>query len=590
MKIFRMVQRSLKNKLIISHITAIIIVTLLVEIIIYAIAVSIQLKDARAFELQMVNQISNSIDNIILSFSRVFNHVTMNSELQTTLKTDTTDSNDRFLSYKLDNQLQSISVGQTIFINELDDLYLFDNDILRVYFSRYYPDYGDNVSALEPDVKQYNLNGSVTWRTDGKTVYFDRAILEINTNKGIGYLTMTMHKKIIQDTINSVRSNPNRFIIVTDELDNVIVHNYQKNPDMLKEILYSAREVGNNSDRVQRSDYLKESLVTIYQSEYSKWKVYSFIAMNELTRGPSIIAQWIFFVVGIIGCIIGLIISLLSSGKMVKPLNALTYLMDEVEKENFNVRIHIDSKDELRRLGDSFNNMVEKIKTLINKVYYEELKLKEAEIKALQAQINPHFLYNTLDCINWLAEFGKTEEIRSVTIALANLMKTSANDRRKLVTVAEEFENINSYLTIYKITLQEKFQYCIDIDEQMLEFRIPKLILQPLVENAIIHGIKKKIGQGSIHLKGFLDGNRIVFKIFDDGVGISKDRLKGIWELPVKDDRTVGGMGSGMRNVSERIKLIYGQEYGIDIHSSEGIGTMIEVNIPAEEKLEGFNV
>jgi two-component system sensor histidine kinase YesM len=581
--------KSLKNKLIFSHIITVIIVTILIEIIIYAVAVNMQLKDAKSFDSQMVNQISNSLDNMIVSFKRVLNYVSMNRDLQELLKIDYQSGVDEYQLYALNNKLQSIAVEQTIFVNEIDSLYLYDKKALRVYFKRYYKHNEEEKYYPVPDDKYFAQNGSITWRVDGKTVAFNRIIKDLDSQKNIGYLTVTMHKNYIQEKINAIRSNQNRFIIITDEFDNVIVHNYEEGEENLSKILKSIKnfkEYKNQQSKessIQDIESIGKSLVTTYQSDFSRWKIISFIAISELTKGPAVMARWIYYV-GISGLIIGVIISLISSNRLVKPVNLLTYLMDEVEKENFDVRIKINSNDELGRLGTSFNNMVEKINNLISKVYQEEIKLKNAEIKALQAQINPHFLYNTLDCINWLAEFGKTNDIRCVTIALANLMKASANNKKKMIAVANELENIKAYLSIYKISLQDKFQYYIDVDEKILELYIPKLILQPLVENAIIHGLKKKIGQGNLHIKGFFENDQIIFQVFDDGVGISPGKRESIFTEANEENKSVQGTGSGLQNVRDRIKLIYGEQYGIHIESSEGIGTMVEINMPVQTR------
>lgn len=585
MSILKFINSSIKNKVVLSHITAIMVITLLVEIVIYFFAVSLQLKDNKDFNLQMVNKISDNIDNIIVSFTRVFDHVTMDPKLQSLLKTNNKNTADKYLPYKVDTQLQSIAVDQTIFINELDALYLFDKDSLKVNFRRYYKNDSSDLFDLKPETKRYAKDGRVTWWTDGNTIYFDRAILDMNLIDGaIGYLTMTMHKKILQDVVDSVKLSKNRFIIITDESDNVIVTNYPQNEKNISKILNSIGDLNSNENKVENVEFIGKSLVTTQQSEYSKWKVISFVAISELTKGPIDMMKLVFLIVGAAALVIGFIFSFFSSSILVKPINLLTYLMDEVEREKLDVRADIRTKDELGRLGKSFNNMVEKINYLIFKVYQEEIKFKEAELKALQSQINPHFLYNTLDCINWLAEFGRIEDIRSVTIGLSNLMKTSANNRKSIVRVEEEIENIKSYLSISKITLGDKFQYFIEIDDMILNYSIPKLILQPIVENAVIHGIKKKIGSGYIHIKGLQNDGKIVFQIFDDGIGMTKNRVEHIKNNTIYEDTSSERTGSGLQNIKERIKLIYGEEYDIDIQSNEGVGTVVVICIPVRER------
>lgn len=574
---------SLKNKLIFSHILTAFIVIMLVLVIIYSVAVSMQLKDAVSFDSQIVRQISTSLDNMIITFKRVFDTVSMNRELQGILQMEDSQTQDGYVRYLSDVRLYSIAVEQTIFVNELDGLYLYDNKGLRTYFDRYYTPNKSEKSYQALELKRFNGDGSVTWQVEGDAVLFNREIKNMNSLETIGYLTMTMNKNHIQENINTIRSNQNRFIIITDAFDNIIVRNLEMDNDKLAKILGSITQQSSDESRIQDIEFIGESLVTVYQSRFSGWKIISVIGTGELTKGPVELVKWI-YVVGMIGFALAIGISLLSSNRLVKPLKSLVYLMDEIEKENFNVKQEITGNDEIGKLGKSFNSMASRINYLISKVYQEEISLKKAEIKALQAQINPHFLYNTLDCINWLAEFGRIDDIRCVTMALADLMKASANNNRKMVTVACEIDYIKAYLSIYKISLQDRFNYNIDIDEGILSLYMPKLILQPVVENAVIHGLKEKMGCGNLHINGFIKDNQIILQVFDDGVGMREDVKEWLFSEAYIPQDDANGTGSGLRNARDRIRLINGDEYGIRIESIPRVGTMIEINLPVQEK------
>lgn len=580
--------KSLKNKLIISHTATVIAVVIFIAAIIYSISVSMQIADVRSFDEQIVEQISGSLRDMIVSFKRINNYVSMNKDLQTFLKADYDAELDQQRKYELDYRLQSIAVEQTLSVNEIHSLYLYDTKDLRVYFKRHYES-GENekfYATADPD--RFTSDGSIKVMVKDGAVSFNRTIRDLDTMQTIGYLTVVMDKNYIQQKINALQSNQNRFLIVTDEYGNVIVHNYEK-VDKLQNILSSIKDSDTQGSRLQSIDTIGLSLITTSTSDYSGWKTISVISLGELAKGPTVIAKWIFYI-GLLGITIGVSISLFSSTKLVKPIKALTYMAGQVENEDFDVRVEALGQDELGKLGRSFNKMVDKIDSLIKEVYQEELKLKEAEIKALQAQINPHFLYNTLDCINWLAEFGKTDDIRSVTIALANLMKVSANNRKKTIKVRDELEYIKAYLLIYKVSLQDKLNYYLDIEEDILEYYIPKLILQPLVENAIIHGLKKKVGPGNLHIKGFSKGNSLVFQIFDDGVGMSEEEIQRyILAKPGREEtENPGKQGtqSGLRNVMDRVRLIYGKGYGLSIESQRGVGTMMELKIEVKESEE----
>lgn len=580
--------KSLKSKLIFSHTLTVAAVVLFIAVIIYFISVSLQIADARSFDQQIVNQISGSLKDMIVSFKRINNYVSMNKDLQRLLKEEYTLSPDRQYLYELNDKLQSIAVDQTLSVNEIHSLYLYDTHNLRVYFKRHYESGEKDTFFATADPERFTEDGSIKVVVQDGVVSFNRSIRDLNTLQTIGYLTVVMDRNYIQEKINTLRSNPNRFLAVIDEKGDVIVHNMEK-PDKLNEILGSIKNSSYGS-RLQRVDTMGLALITTETSDYSGWKTISVISLGELAKAPMMIAKWI-VAIGALGIIIGVFISLFSSAKLVKPIKDLTYLVSQVENENFDVRMLPTSRDELGRLAKSFNKMVEKVDCLIKEVYQEELKLKDAELKALQAQINPHFLYNTLDCINWLAEFGRIEDIRNVTLSLASLMKISANNGKKTIAIRDELEYIKAYLLIYKTSLEEKLSCYLDIGEDIQHFYIPKLILQPLVENAILHGLKQKLGPGNLHIKGFRQGSHLIFQIFDDGIGMSKDEIERYVYGSAPPEVTAGsgkqGTQSGLRNVIERVRLIYGEDFGLSVESQPGLGTMMELTIGIRDSEEG---
>ncbi len=210
----------------------------------------------------------------------------------------------------------------------------------------------------------------------------------------------------------------------------------------------------------------------------------------------------------------------------------------------------------------------------------EQRQKRKSELRALQAQINPHFLYNTLDSIIWMAEWGKTKEVVLMTSSLAKLLRQSISNQNELVRVEEEVEYTRSYLTIQKMRYKDKLEYEIDVNAEVLEMKIPKLVLQPLVENAIYHGIKYKEGKGSVHIEGELTSKDMILKITDDGIGMTEEQLSRIFE---KRETDIRKNGVGVLNVHERIQLYYGKEYGLRFYSVPGEGTSVEVHIPYGE-------
>ena len=208
----------------------------------------------------------------------------------------------------------------------------------------------------------------------------------------------------------------------------------------------------------------------------------------------------------------------------------------------------------------------------------EQKQKRKSELQALQAQINPHFLYNTLDSIIWMAESGKNEEVVQMTSALAKLLHQSISNEDEIVTVEREIEYTRNYLAIQKLRYRDQLEYIIDIDEEVLHRKIVKLVIQPLVENALYHGIKNKRGKGKITVRGYEKEDHIYLEVADNGIGMDEEELGQLQEK-LKGE-TPNDRGFGLGNVNERIQLNYGPEYGITFRSCKGEGTTATVCIP----------
>lgn len=273
------------------------------------------------------------------------------------------------------------------------------------------------------------------------------------------------------------------------------------------------------------------------------------------------------------------------SGSISRPIRELYKMTKSISEGNLDVRIENKNVDEIAALGRSFNIMTEKIKELLENSIKEQKTLKKTELKLMQAQINPHFLYNTLDTIVWMAEGNKSEEVIEIVKALSSFFRVTLSKGRDLITVQEEVEHIRSYLIIQKIRYRDIMKYDIEIDHELNEYRILKLTLQPLVENALYHGIKNKREGGTIRIRGFKGSeNNVIFTVEDDGAGISEERLKNI-QAELENDNSkivIKESGFGLNNVHKRLKLNYGPQYGLNIKSEFKKGTLVSVNIPIE--------
>lgn len=273
--------------------------------------------------------------------------------------------------------------------------------------------------------------------------------------------------------------------------------------------------------------------------------------------------------------VFSIIITSILSRVMVSGLEKLRANMEEVEKGNMEIKVKSNNEDEVGALIRGFEKMIVQIKTLIEDVYESRLIQKDYEMKALQAQINPHFLYNSLSLINWMALESDQEEISKITLSLSMFYRTALNKGKNILKVRDEIKNMRSYLDIQLMMHDYEFDVDIQIDEDILDYNILNLILQPLIENAIDHGIDLKTdGRGCIKITGKKQNDEIVLIVSDNGVGMSKEQAESI--LSNKSN------GYGVKNVNERIKLYYGEQYHLKIESEIGIGTKVEITIPIQ--------
>lgn len=289
----------------------------------------------------------------------------------------------------------------------------------------------------------------------------------------------------------------------------------------------------------------------------------------------------VFIGISILVLILIIIVTYYISRSITKPIKYLSMVTQKVSSGDLSVRANLDAGAEVGVLSDSLDVMIERINKLLVQVKEEQMILRKTELELLQSQINPHFLYNTLDTIVWLAEAGDQQKVVKMVESLSAFFRTTLNQGKDSVMIRDEIKHVNSYLEIQSVRYQDILEYSIDIPEELNEYEIPKITLQPLVENALYHGIKNKRGLGHISVTGEKKDDCILLYIEDNGIGITEDRLKQIRDkidnTGYKDDEVFG-----LHNVSERIRLKYGNKYGIRIESTYGEGTKVSVVLPLE--------
>ena len=309
----------------------------------------------------------------------------------------------------------------------------------------------------------------------------------------------------------------------------------------------------------------------------TNWKIVQMVPYKVLMkdidrlRSYQIVISLIF-----LGALI--LVAVFISWGITHPLHRLSLLMREVPKGNFAVRAMVKGRDEVAELGKSFNVMVREIEELIRQIQEIQALKEKTRLEALQAQINPHFLFNTLNNIKWLASLNGAETVSQMIAALGKLLETTLGKTDELIALADEIQWMESYVLLQKMRYGDKFAICYEIAEELLTYPVPHLLLQPLVENAIIHGFEDLSCGGRIIIRGYLDARRVLIEVEDNGKGISAEKIK---DLLTTSNRQSGRFSNiGLMNVNERIRLFYGKDYGIEIVSHEGGGALVRVLLP----------
>ena len=327
----------------------------------------------------------------------------------------------------------------------------------------------------------------------------------------------------------------------------------------------------------------ERSFVNHFTTDFEGWTYWSIIPFNKMFSKITAVKYSLVFVFML------MFIILIALGfnflrRITNPILELAGTMQKVQNGNFNIVNSLNPskiyEDEVGILYRNFKTMIQRIDELIQENYAKQLLIKETEFKALQSQINPHFLYNTLESINWLAIINKQKQISSMVEALGNLMRNSIDFKEDIITVEEELEIVNSYLTIQKYRFDDRLEFQLGVPSHFMKCRIPKLILQPLLENSFKHAVETSVYTSVIKLEAYQEEDKLFIRVEDNGPGIDPLILEKVKEGKVKPK----GSGIGLNNIDNRIKLFTGEEYGLRIENLLGKGTAITVVLPFQSR------
>ena len=394
-----------------------------------------------------------------------------------------------------------------------------------------------------------------------------------------GVLLVDMNFSAIEQLCRKVALGKKGYIYLIDSNGNIVYHPQQQliNIGLKSENINEVMDhvFGKYFDSVNG----ERRLITIQTVSYARWRIVGIAYMDEITAVKKDISNYAFLIISF-GILVVITISAFISAKISQPIKQLEKSMKMVEQGRFDINIDVRGEIEVAQLSKAFNLMVSRIRTLMDQIVLEQEAKRKSELNALQAQINPHFLYNTLDSIVWMAEKGKSQDVITMVTALARLFRISISRGKNVITVQEELEHAKNYLIIQKIRYKNKFTYQIEAQEQTLQYKTLKLILQPIIENSIYHGIEYMVDEGSIRISVEVVDGKLLLKVGDNGLGMKPEVLE---NLLAYESRSKNGSGVGVKNVHERIQLCYGKDYGLQIESEQEVGTTVNIWLPIVE-------
>lgn len=428
---------------------------------------------------------------------------------------------------------------------------------------------------------KYATSAELMKRSDG--ILLGRAIKSLKDGSIIGYLVIRSNEEYLSDIYRKIDMGQGSKIFVLSADDVVIssvdpslrITSHYPDADLIEQIKKHAAE---GEFVFNYSTGEEQYLVSFSAMEGTDWFVVGMIPFSYLNSNVQDIYRETIFI-AIVCFFLSLLLAYFFAAMIIAPLNRLRIAMNRAQQGNLSAQIRDDFQDEIGEVAQHFNKMLRQIKNLLESVKLGEQKKRQAELRALQAQINPHFLANTLNTVRFLAKAQNVSNIENITAALINIFQVMAGRGDSKITIKNELEYLKSYLEIQEYRYLDKFQVDYNIDPEILLYRIPKLLLQPIVENALIHGIEPMEGQGLLVIKGYKENDTIKLVITDNGVGIPPGKLKNI--LCAQERKHAGLTGIGIANVNERIKIYFGEPYGLVIESVYGFYTMVEVTLPA---------
>lgn len=422
-----------------------------------------------------------------------------------------------------------------------------------------------------------------------KKYYFTlgRKIIDFNTLKDYGYLEIDLEEVLLEQAYQGILEESSSEVFLCDSRGTIVSHpNKSKIGKTILGMPFAKQVLADKSGHNYVQYKTDVGKVAIYSTiKGSNWKIIKTVSTDYLYREINQIQKY-FAAGGVIYGFAIILFMLLLSFRFTEPMMRMMGVIKKVEQGDLTARMDVKSDDELGQLGHSLNNMIAETQLLIDQLIREEQEKKEVELEALHAQINPHFLYNTLNTIKWMAKIQGNTAVSTAITALVKLLRISTNLGKEMITLQEEIDYVMNYIVIQKLRFSTSININYDVDQSCLGITVPKLILQPIVENSIIYGMEDERHELDIRIKAYEKDKCLIIEISDNGPGIEEEVLKNLLKSGSDKNRF---SKVGLNNVNQRIKLYCGNDFGLKIKTVLEVGTNVVVTLPGKEAIKAAN-
>ena len=546
-------------------------------------------KNSREFVNETAKIISRDITKNLNQYDEISSSIAFDENLSSLLSGEINDYNYFIKSNKVKQKLyyftQNSKDIKSIFIYPINRSAVIRSNSNIIYNDMNYIDdeYFKSL-ASNAETKLWSTNAVAGYDPEGGNyLYFLRAIPNFGTSNGL--IQMQIREKSIFDIYKDSSFGKDSTIFIIDENGYVVSHPDKKKISTRIETS-QIEKINQNSGSFTTEIDGKNYMIVYNAIASSKWTLIATIPMDYIQSNN----QWLLntnLIIIMISFIFVILISVWVSSKIASPLERVGKAMKQLEKGDFEVRLDYDSNNEMGKIYKRYNAMAAEIKNLMEVIRKEEKKKKDAYIKVLQAQIKPHFLYNTLFTIKCLASIKKQSQIEELLDSLIKLLMASISKGGEFVSVYEEIDYIKNFALIQKYRFEDKFKVIFDINSEIQDCIVPKLILQPIIENSIVHGMDGEISFIEVKIEGRVEGDDIVFRIRDNGKGIDADKINIMLQTSESNNKN-GFNGMGIKNVNERIKLYFGEQYGLYYLSNIENGTEVIMRLPVIKDERGI--